>query len=86
MPGTGWALARRLAPHEPDQFAADARERVLAELAARVVGEPSEDALRFLERLVAIDQQPLPVERLRHPAIIAVVADCRTPGTCRSRD
>jgi hypothetical protein len=38
------------------------------------VGEPAEDALPLLERLVAVDERRLPIERLDHPAIIAVTS------------
>jgi hypothetical protein len=77
-------LARRLTTHQPAHLATETAERVLAHLAARVVREPTKDTLRFLERLVPVDEQRLPVERLRHPAIIAVPAgDC--PGTTAGR-
>src|SRR6266576_2987156 len=61
-------------------------EGVVAELAARVVGESAKDALRLLERLVAVDEQRLPIERLRHPAIIAAMADCRTRQESSARE
>jgi hypothetical protein len=75
--GTPRGSIRRI--HREAELATDAGEWVLAQLAARGAGEPAKDALRQLERLVTVDEQRLPIERLRHPGIMAAPADYRPP-------
>src|SRR5262249_25509664 len=63
-------LAGRLAPDHAEELAAHASERVPTQLAAGVAREAAKDALAFLERVITVDKQSVPIDWLRHLPVL----------------
>jgi hypothetical protein len=76
-------LPGRLAAEDADHLAPEAAKGVLAELAARVMRQPTEDPLCDLQGLIPVDKQGLPIERFRHTNTMASRQESRS-DTCRS--
>jgi hypothetical protein len=60
------------ASQEADDLAPEAAKRVLAELAARAMGNPTEDPLCHLQGLIALDEQSFPIERFGHARTVSI--------------